>query len=67
MNNLAIEQVREQIMQELGPEPVRCRGCATWVSRLGIASHVAVIACEAAACQREAAAYDAALAKRRAA
>ena len=67
MNNLVIEQVRAQIVAELGQEPVRCRGCAAWVSRRGIASHIAVVACEAAACQREAADYDAALAKRRAA
>lgn len=67
MNNLSLEMVREQIRQELGAAAVRCRSCRAWVSRRGVPSHVAVVACDAPACQREAADYAAALAKRRAA
>lgn len=55
------------VIDALGPEPARCRWCATWVSRLGTPSHAAVLACEAPSCQREAEAYAAALARRRAA
>ena len=67
MNNLAIERIRAAIEEDLGPEPARCRSCATWVSRRGIPAHVAVIACSGAACQREGQEYAARLEPRRAA
>jgi len=57
MRSDAIENARSIVLTELGNEPVRCRYCATWVSRRGIPSHVAVLACEALACQQQAQAY----------